>query len=91
MKITKRQLRRIIKEENQRFLNEAFDPSQVVVGEGPRSQTESTSFSLTDESGSVEVNGDLLNADDVIKLAETLERLYSGQIQPEGVVSFSMD
>ena len=91
MKITKRQLRRIIKEENQRFLNEAFDPSQVVVGKAPRAQTKSTRFSLADETGSVEVNGDLLNADDVIKLAETLERLYSGQIQPVGVVSFSMD
>ena len=91
MKITKRQLRRIIKEEKQRFLNEAFDPSQVVVGKAPRAQTNSVRFSLTDETGSVEVNGDLLNADDVIKLADTLERLYSGQIQPVGVVSFNMD
>lgn len=91
MKISKQQLRRIIREENQRFLNEAFDPSQVVVGGDPRAQTKSTRFSLTDETGSVDVQGDLLNADDVIKLADTLERLYSGQIQPEGAVSFNMD
>mgnify|MGYP001350789875 CR=1 FL=1 len=91
MKITKRQLKRIIREESQRCLNEAFDHSQVDVGQDPRARAKGTSFSLTDETGSVDVQGDLLNADDVINLAETIERLYAGQIQPEGAVSFTID
>ena len=50
-----------------------------------------TGFYLGDETGGVEAAGDILNPDDLIKLAETLEGLYSGKIKPEGMVGFDLD
>ena len=84
MKITKRQLRRIIKEESQRLFNEAYDLNKIDANMG-------TGFYLGDETGGVEAAGDILNPDDLIKLAETLEGLYSGKIKPEGMVGFDLD
>ncbi|MAI57542.1 MAG: hypothetical protein CML56_00900 [Rhodobacteraceae bacterium] len=84
MKITKRQLKRIIKEESQRLFNEAYDLNKI-------DANKSTGFYLGDETGGVEAAGDILNPDDLIKLAETLEGLYSGKIKPEGMVGFDLD
>ena len=84
MRLTKRQLTRIIKEESQRLFNEAYDLNKI-------DANKSTGFYLGDETGGVEAAGDILNPDDLIKLAETLEGLYSGKIKPEGMVGFDLD
>ena len=52
-----------------------------------------TDFMLSDSSGSFDVSGDLLNPDDLRRLADTLEQLISGEIQvhPEDMVGFDID
>ena len=84
MKITKRQLRRIIKEEKAKLLREAFDPNDINANMG-------TSFYLADESGNLDVGGDLLDPAALRQLANALEQLYSGRIQTQGVVGFDID
>ena len=86
MKITKKQLRRIIKEEKAKLLSEGLDPYDINANQG-------TEFMLSDSVGSFDVSGDLLNPDDLRRLADTLEKLYSGAIQvhPEDMVGFDID
>ena len=84
MKITKRQLRRIIREEKANLLREAFDPDDIQANMG-------TGFFLGDEVGNIEVDGDLLEPADLRRLADTLEKLFAGAIQPEGMVGFDID
>ena len=84
MKITKRQLRRIIKEEKAKLLREAFDPNDINASAG-------TSFLLADEAGNLEVDGDLLDPVALRQLADALEQLFSGQIQTQGMVGFDID
>ena len=52
-----------------------------------------TGFYLGDESGSFDVSGDLLEPADLRRLADTLEKLFSGAIQvhPEDMVGFDID
>jgi len=84
MKITKRQLRRIIKEEKSKLLREAFDVNNINANMG-------TSFFLGDEAGNLEVDGDLLDPVALRRLADALEQLLSGQIQTQGMVGFDID
>ena len=84
MKITKRQLRRIIKEEKAKLLREAFDPYDIQANMG-------TGFFLGDEVGNIEVSGDLLEPADLRRLADTLEKLFSGALKPDGMVGFDID
>ena len=49
-----------------------------------------TSFSLMNDSGDLEVSGDILDPASLRKLADTLEKLYSGQIQAQGIVGFEV-
>ena len=83
MKITRKQLRRIIQEEKAK-LREAFNPNDIDTNMG-------TSFFLGDETGNLEVGGDLLDPAALRRLADTLEQLFSGQIQPQGMVGFDID
>ena len=50
-----------------------------------------TGFLLTNESGDLEVSGNILDPKALRELADTLEKLYSGQIQAQGVVGFDLD
>lgn len=50
-----------------------------------------TEFLLTNESGELEVSGNILDPKSLRELADTLEKLYSGQIQTQGVVGFDLD
>ena len=50
-----------------------------------------TSFSLMNESGDLDVSGDILDPQALRALADTLEKLYSGQIPAQGVVGFDLD
>ena len=84
MKITKRQLRRIIKEEKAKLLREAFHPNDINASAG-------TSFLLADASGNLEVDGDLLDPESLRHLADMLEQLYSGRIKTQGMVGFDID
>ena len=84
MKITKRQLRRIIKEEKAKLLREGLDPYDINANMG-------TEFFLSDENGTFDASGDLLNPADLRQLADTLEKLFSGAIQPDGMVGFDID
>ena len=86
MKITKRQLKRIIREEKAKLLREAFDPNDINANMG-------TSFYLADESGTLDVSGDLLDPAALRRLADTLEKLFSGAIQvhPDDMVGFDID
>ena len=84
MKITKRQLRRIIREESAKHLREAFDPNDIDANMG-------TSFFLGDAAGNIEQSGDLLDPAALRQLADALENLYSGRIQPDGMVGFDID
>ena len=84
MKITKKQLRRIIKEEKAKLLREAFDVNNINANMG-------TSFFLGDEGGNLEVDGDLLDPAALRQLADALEQLLSGQIQTQGMVGFDID
>ena len=84
MKITKRQLRRIIKEERSKLLSEAMSPDDIMPNMG-------TEFYLGDESGALSVSGNLLDPDSLRQLAATLEKLYAGQIQVDGMVGFDID
>lgn len=86
MKITKKQLRQIIKEEKAKLLSEALDPHDINANQG-------TEFMLTDSVGSFDVSGDLLNPDDLRRLADTLEKLFSGAIpvHPEDMVGFDIN
>ena len=107
MKITKRQLRRIIKEEKAKLLRESgwknadgspwtpppksgragrkgFDPNDINANMG-------TSFFLGDESGNLDVDGDLLDPAALRQLADALEQLLSGKIQTQGMVGFDID
>ena len=82
MKITREQLRRIIQEENAK-LREAFDPNDINANMG-------TSFSLGDQTGDLAVAGDLLDPAALRQLADALDQLYSGQIQPQSTVGFDV-
>ena len=84
MKITKRQLRQIIKEEKAKILREGLDPYDINANMG-------TEFFLSDENGTFDASGDLLNPADLRQLADTLEKLFSGAIQPDGMVGFDID
>ena len=83
VKITRNQLRRIIQEENAK-LREAFDPNDIDANMG-------TSFFLGDAAGNIEQSGDLLDPAALRQLADALENLYSGRIQPDGMVGFDID
>ncbi len=83
MKITKRQLRRIIQEERAKLI-EVFGPDDIDTNMGTR-------FFLGDETGNLEVAGDLLDPAALRRLADTLEQLFSGQIQAQGMVGFDID
>ena len=85
MKITKRQLRRIIKEEKAKLLREGLDPYEDI------NANQGTEFFLSDENGTFEASGDLLNPADLRQLADTLEKLISGAIVPDGMVGFDID
>jgi hypothetical protein len=50
-----------------------------------------TSFSLMNESGDLDVSGDILDPQALRALADTLEKLYSGQIPAQGVIGFDLD
>ena len=50
-----------------------------------------TGFSLTNEAGDLDVSGNILDPNSLRELADTLEKLYSGQIQTQGVVGFDID
>ena len=50
-----------------------------------------TGFSLTNESGDLEVSGNILDPKALRELADTLEKLYTGKIQSQGVVGFDLD
>ena len=82
MKITRNQLRRIIQEENAK-LREAFDPNDIDVNMG-------TSFTLSDQTEDFELTGDLLDPAALRRLADALDQLYSGQIQPQSKVGFDV-
>ena len=84
MRITKRQLRRIIREEKRKVLREAYDPNDINANMG-------TEFMLYDEGGDLDVGGDLLDPAALRQLADALEQLFSGQIQAQGMVGFDVD
>ena len=50
-----------------------------------------TGFSLTNEAGDLDVSGNILDPNSLRELADTLEKLYTGQIQTQGVVGFDID
>ena len=50
-----------------------------------------TIFSLINDSGDLDVSGNILDPESLRKLADTLEKLYSGQIQTHGVIGFDLD
>ena len=50
-----------------------------------------TGFSLTNEVGDLDVSGNILDPNSLRELADTLEKLYTGQIQTQGVVGFDID
>ena len=82
MKITKRQLRRIIREEKAR-LNEAFDVNDI--------DMRATDFSLYDAAGDLDVEGDLRDPVALRALADALEGLLKGQIMPNGRVALDLN
>ena len=83
MKITKRQIRRIIKEERAKLLREAFDVNDI--------DMRATDFSLYDEAGDLDVEGDLRDPVALRALADALEGLLSGQIMPNGRVALDLN
>ena len=50
-----------------------------------------TIFSLINDSGDLDVSGNILDPAALRKLADTLEKLYSGQIQVQGITVFDLD
>ena len=50
-----------------------------------------TIFSLINDSGDLDVSGNILDPESLRKLADTLEKLYSGQIPSHGVIGFDLD
>ena len=50
-----------------------------------------TSFSLMNDSGDLDVSGDILDPQALRALADTLEKLYSSQIPAQGVIGFDLD
>ena len=50
-----------------------------------------TGFSLTNEAGDLDVSGNILDPKSLRELADTLEKLYTGQIQTQGVVGLDID
>ena len=50
-----------------------------------------TIFSLINDSGDLDVSGNILDPESLRKLADTLEKLYSGQIQSHGIIGFDLD
>ena len=50
-----------------------------------------TVFSLINDSGDLDVSGNILDPESLRKLADTLEKLYFGQIQTHGVIGFDLD
>jgi hypothetical protein len=82
VKITKRQIRRIIREEKAR-LNEAFDVNDI--------DMRATDFSLYDAAGDLDVEGDLRDPVALRALADALEGLLKGQIMPNGRVALDLN
>ena len=84
MRIGKNALKKIIAEATR--LTEGLDPYDINTNMG-------TSFMLTDSVGSFDVTGDLLNPGDLRRLADTLDKLFSGEIEihPEDYVGFDID
>ena len=50
-----------------------------------------TNFSLINDSGDLDVSGNILDPVSLRKLADTLEKLYSGQLQALCGVGFDLD
>lgn len=50
-----------------------------------------TVFSLTNDSGNLDVSGNILDPVSLRELADTLEKLYTGQIQAQGAIGFDLD
>ena len=50
-----------------------------------------TVFSLISDSSDLDVSGNILDPASLRKLADTLEKLYAGQIQAQGVIGFDLD
>ena len=50
-----------------------------------------TVFSLINDSGDLDVSGNILDPVSLRKLADILEKLYSGQIQVQGITVFDLD
>ena len=50
-----------------------------------------TIFSLINDAGDLNVSGNILDPESLRKLADTLEKLYSGEIQVQGVIGFDLD
>ena len=82
MKITKRQLRRIIREEKAR-LTEMFDTNNI--------DMRATDFSLYDAHGDLNVRGDLRDPEALRALADAFEGLISGRIIPNGRVALDLN
>lgn len=90
MKITKRQLRRIIREEKARILKESLGNVHDVtidIDGTPRDYASYTYYGLgMDQSG---IDGDLLNPQDLRRLADAIERDMSAQ--PGQQISLEID
>ena len=50
-----------------------------------------TVFSLISDSGDLNVSGNILDPESLRKLADNLEKLYSGEIQVQGIIGFDLD
>ena len=50
-----------------------------------------TIFSLINDAGDLNVSGNILDPESLRKLADTLEKLYTGQIQVQGAIGFDLD
>ena len=94
MKITKRQLRRIIREVHPRAeadnayvadleRREAFDTNDI--------DMRATDFSLYDAAGDLDIIGDLRDPAALRALADALEGLISGRIMPSGRVALDLN
>ena len=61
-----------------------FDPYDINANMG-------TEFFLSDENGTFDASGNLLDPADLRRLADTLEKLFSGTLKPDGMVGFDID
>ncbi len=86
MKITRKELRKMIMEEKANLSEtsgRAFSPRDIMTNMG-------TGFTFGDEASGY-VEGNLLNVRDLRALADALDRLYLGQVIPQGRVGFDID